>query len=729
MKKNYLLSLLLFVFVFNIATANKHDSLLNVLKTSKTTEMRIDAYLSLTKLMLNKNLDSAAKMVDSALKWSIKENVKNGIAVSYNILGGYFWRKGDIDSAVFWFHNAKKHSIKNDIFKQETQALHNIGAMYNMYGENDSAQKYFLESMVIGQRTDDLRSVAQTSKELGKLFQRTGDFEKSIEYLIKSRKLYEDFNDSVNLIHVYNHFGSTYQRIGNFEKALEFYKLAMQFDLLVEDEDILLEILNNIGVLYWLNAQEFDSARFYILSSLELQPEKISALNKQIIFINLGGIETLDNKFDKALEYYRKALLQKVSYQSLYNISALFINMGITFKGLSQYDSARYYTFKGLKIALETNTKMWIKNAYETLYFVDSVENNYDSAMYYLSKYHAIKDSLSSEETDNKIAELEIRYETEKKEKENQELKKQNELNYRLIKNHRIIIVITVFAFIIFILYLATVLRSKKVQKKKNIELAKFNNKILLQQQQLENANLKLENQKDQLSELIITKDKFFSIIAHDLRSPFNSILGFLELLDQEFDDLSDTKKHEIIKTLKQSSQNTYSLLLNLLDWSRSQRGMIKNKPKKINLSSIVSDAISILQEASKKKELDIYNKIPVDSIVLTDPELTYTIFINLINNSIKFTPMKGEIFISANEKGEFLEICVEDTGIGIPKEKIPLLFNIDCDYNKPGTNNEPGTGLGLIIVREFIDLMGSSIYVKSELGKGSRFCFTLPKA
>ena len=729
MKQISLISILLLAFFFNNVVANQHDSLLNVFKTSKTTEKKIDAYLALSNIMLLNDLDSANKMLNSALKWSVKENYESGVANSYIILGKNFFHKGNVDSAKYFFQKSRKYSILKKIIHCQISASNKLGDIYNQFGENDSAHKYFSESLELAQQANDLEFIASNSKELGEIYRKFGDFEKTIEYYIKARKIYEETQDSVNLVKLYNSFGSVYQDIADFDKSLMFFKMAMELDLIIDEVDILYHILNNLGVLYWQVALDYDSARYFIISAIELNPKELNPINKQVNYINLGGIETDDKKYNKALEYYRKAQSLEIPYPSLYIQSALFINFGIAFNGLGQYDSARYYSFKGLKIAQETNTKMWIKNAYNTLYMADSAENRLDSAMYYLSKYHAMQDSLSSEETYNKISELEIRYETEKKEKENQELKKQNELNYRLIKNHRIIIVITVFAFIIFILYLATVLRSKKVQKKKNIELAKFNNKILLQQQQLENANLKLENQKDQLSELIITKDKFFSIIAHDLRSPFNSILGFLELLDQEFDDLSNTKKHEIIKTLKESSQNTYNLLLNLLDWSRSQRGMIKNKPKKINLSSIVSDAISMLQEASKKKELDIYNKIPVDSIVLTDPELTFTIFINLINNSIKFTPEKGEIFISAKEKGEFLEICIEDTGIGIPKDKIPLLFNLDCDYNKPGTNNEPGTGLGLIIVREFIDLMGSSIYVESELGKGSRFCFTLPKA
>jgi signal transduction histidine kinase len=730
MKRNYLFTFLLSVFIFsNSAFANQNDSLLNVIKTSKNTEERIDAYLSLSKLMLRKNLDSADKMIDSLLRWSIRENIENKIARSYNMRGVYFWYKGNYDSAIYFFHKTREYSILNEIIQDQTRASSNLGAIYNMFGETDSAKKYLIESIALARQVNDLKSVAKISYDLGNLFGNLGNYEKALEYFIESQKLLEDFNDSVKLIHLYNSFGSTYQEIGNFEKSLEFYMIAMELDLIVDDVNILHDILNNLGVLYWQLAREFDSARHYILSSLEMQPDKINPINKQTTFINLGGIELDDEKYNKALEYFRKAQSEEISYPSLYIQSALFINMGIAFKGLGQYDSARYYTFKGLKIARETNTKMWIKYAYNNLFLIDSIENRLDSAMYYLSKYHAIKDSLSNDEIDGKIAELEIRYETEKKEIENQELKNQNDLNEQLIKNQNIAIIIGVFAFILFILYFITVLRSRKAQKQKNIELARFNKKILSQQQQLERANFKLENQKKQLSELNITKDKFFSIIAHDLKSPFNVLLGFLELLEHEFDDLSNKEKLEIIKTLQKSSQNTYNLLLNLLDWSKSQRGVIKNNPKMIDLSVNVANVISMLKETSRKKEQSIHNNIPINTSVLADPELIQSIFINLISNSIKFTPKKGDIYISVKDKGELMEICIKDTGIGIQEEIIPKLFNIDCDYNQLGTDNEPGTGLGLTIVREFIELLGSSIHVESELGKGSRFYFTLPKA
>ncbi|MBI9037810.1 MAG: tetratricopeptide repeat-containing sensor histidine kinase [Bacteroidales bacterium] len=729
MKRSYILIQVLLIVFCNNAIANKHDSLINVLTSSEIKKDRIDAYLELTKFMLAKELDSANKMIDSVLRWSQRENYKNGIATGYNFHGEYLWRKGSIDSAIGYFHKTVKYSIQNELTSKRILALANIGSAYNDFGEHDSAYKYLNQSMELAIQSSDLKLVANASDQLGKLYRKYGNYEKALECFFESRKIYEESHDSVKLVNLFNSFGSIYQDIGDFEKSLEFFKMSMELDLIVDEVNIIYHILNNLGVLYWQVALEYDSARHYILSSLEILPKTIDPTNKQIAYINLGGIETDDDKHEKALDYYRKAQSVEILYPSLYIQSALFINMGIAFNGLGQYDSAKYYSFRGLKIAKETNTKMWIKNAYNTLYMVDSAENRLDSAMYYLSKYHAYQDSLSREELDGKISELEIRYETEKKEIENQELKKENTLNEKLIKNQNLVIIIGVFAFIFFILYLISVLSSRKTQKKKNIELADFNKKILSQQQQLEKANKKLEFQKKQLSELIITKDKFFSIVAHDLRSPFNVILGFLDLLEQEFDLMSDSEKIKIIQTLQKSSQNTYQLLINLLDWARSQRGMIKNDPKKINLSEILENAIKTLHESSKKKEQNIHNEILKNTFVIADKELLNTIFRNLLNNSIKFTPKKGDIYINVNEKGKFLEICIKDTGIGIPEDKIPMLFNIDCDYNLPGTDRESGTGLGLIIVREFVELMGSSINVESELGKGSKFCFMLPMA
>ncbi|MFC2107363.1 tetratricopeptide repeat protein [Bacteroidota bacterium] len=729
MKINYFFSFLFLLLFISSAFASKKDSLINIIKTSATSDKKIDAFISLNKMKFGKKLDSLKVMTDSALRWAQRELYHKGVAESYTNLGNIFLNQGIADSAIIYFKKSIKYSEENALNKNWVAALARLSDLYSIYGYQDSAMKYIDIGLVLAEENGFEILFSDLKYSLGNVFNDQGEYNKALECFFECRAINENLKDTVRLIYIYNAFGSAYKNLGDFEKSLKFFRLSMKLDEKTDKVNILVNSYNNLGVLYWQIAKNYDSARYYISKTLEIMPKPIIPRTEKITYINLGGIETDDGKNYKAIEYYKKALAVKLPIPSAYIQSALYINIGISFNGLNIYDSARYYTFKGLKLAKSNKLKEWIKNSYSTLYRIDSAENKFDSALYYMTKYYAMKDSLSREELEGKIANLEIKYESEKKEAENIELKKENDLNNRIIRNNRIIIIIAALALIIFILYLINISRSRKAQKQKNIELSEINNKILIQQDQLEKANTVLEEQKKQLSELIITKDKFFSIIAHDLRSPFNVILGSLDMLENEYDNISENEKRLLIQNLHSSSKNTYRLLLNLLDWSRAQRGLIKNNPEKIDISEIAINTVNVLEEAITGKDQIIRNKIPAGSFVNVDPELIQTVFLNLINNAIKFSQRKGEILISGQDVGTQFEISVKDFGIGIPADRIPKLFDIDCGYNQLGTDKEAGTGLGLIIVREFIDLMGSSIMVESEIGKWSEFRFKLDKA
>ena len=226
------------------------------------------------------------------------------------------------------------------------------------------------------------------------------------------------------------------------------------------------------------------------------------------------------------------------------------------------------------------------------------------------------------------------------------------------------------------------------------------------------------------------TKDKFFSIISHDLRSPFNSLLGFTDMLMQNYDTFSDSERKDIIESLNTSSKSTYLLLENLLSWSSSQTGRMEFSLQKTELKTLVDEIILLSKPAADNKQIELVDNTEADLSVYADKNMLNTIVRNLITNAIKFTEANGEIIISAERstrKG-FVEISVTDTGVGIPANKINDLFRIDKNASTPGTYKEKGTGLGLILCKEFVEKQGGEIWIESEVGQGSRFIFTLPE-
>ena len=256
--------------------------------------------------------------------------------------------------------------------------------------------------------------------------------------------------------------------------------------------------------------------------------------------------------------------------------------------------------------------------------------------------------------------------------------------------------------------------------KKQNKELLKLNASL----------EEKVRIRTRELSEANASKDKFFSIIAHDLKSPFTAILGLTDIMIENWKEMEEEEKIEFLNDLYTSSKTTFNLLQNLLEWSRAQTGSLTIEPGNFSPGKIVNETLKVLQKGTDNKNITIDNKIPEDMLCYADKNMITTVFRNLISNAIKFTPTEGNIEISVSTKDNtHYQFCVADSGIGISENEIPKLFSITEKVQHPGTANEQGTGLGLILCREFIIKNQGEIFAESELSKGSRFFFTVPKA
>lgn len=233
---------------------------------------------------------------------------------------------------------------------------------------------------------------------------------------------------------------------------------------------------------------------------------------------------------------------------------------------------------------------------------------------------------------------------------------------------------------------------------------------------------------ESRLSELNSTKDKLFSIISHDLKSPFTSVIGLSDLLIDKIEknDLESIKYFATM--INESSWRAMDLLTNLIEWSRLQTGRIRFNPTQIDLPSLVDKQVKLLFDSAKQKTISVSTRMPEFLNVLADEFMLSAILRNIISNAVKFTNKDGEIVITIYEEDKSVLVEVADTGVGMKKESIEKLFNLEEMISKPGTENEVGTGLGMIICKEFISKHGGEIWVESEKDKGSRFMFTLPK-
>lgn len=248
--------------------------------------------------------------------------------------------------------------------------------------------------------------------------------------------------------------------------------------------------------------------------------------------------------------------------------------------------------------------------------------------------------------------------------------------------------------------------------------------------QMAKELKLKIDSINDlnkELAESNDTKNKFFSIIAHDLINPFNAILGYSELLANQYNDFDEADRRIFISDIYKSAKTTFELLENLLLWARSQMNKIDIIKEVLDLREIINKAIGAYIPSAEKKQITYSINIPDKLIIRADKFTLITILTNLFSNAIKFTPEKGHISISASRKNNFVEISISDNGVGISKESIPKLFQIENNVSTMGTNKEKGTGLGLLLCKEFVEKNNGKIWVESELEKGTKIIFTIP--
>ena len=266
--------------------------------------------------------------------------------------------------------------------------------------------------------------------------------------------------------------------------------------------------------------------------------------------------------------------------------------------------------------------------------------------------------------------------------------------------------------------------------------IKKYNDELLSNRKILEDKNLELEKlnvdlkkSEEGLRELNNSKDKFFSILAHDLKNPFASIIGLAEFLNDEMDSLNNDETKKIARSISHSSKRVHRLLENLLKWSLIQTGRIKFDPVTFNLTNLINETTELFVPAAEAKNISIKTVFNHNTLVIADMNMIETAIRNLISNAIKFTNNYGEIIIKTNQQNQFIRVDIIDNGVGIKDDDFDKIFRIEEHTNVSGTGNEKGTGIGLILSKEFVERNGGKIWFSSEYGKGSQFNITIPVA
>ncbi len=721
-----LVLLLITMNAFSQGSGLNYDSLFSVIKTTDNIAEKQYAYALYANKFVRSNIDSAEIFVRLASPTLQSDNYQ-AISEYYSVLGLLKWQMKDMDSALINYKKAYQLSLINKFDKINANAAGYIGMFFKINGSFDSATYYLEKSISICERINNTNIVNKAHYDLAGVYSQLGKHELSLTHYFAALKLQEAANDSIRIIYTYNGLGNAYKFLKKGEKSKSFYFKSIQLDKLITKIDQRVNNYTNIGLLYESFYKNIDSALFYYFSAMDLLPENDNSWSKALLVVNIGNSYYALRDFRKALHYYNESLQFDFRKMNPYLYSAILINKSIVYFELNKYDSTYTLGRRGLELAESIEALDWQINAHSALFKVDSATGQFNSAIKHLRKMYSLTDTVYSKDNRNRVSELEVIYETEKKDALNKSLIENNALDQKMIKNQRHIILSSFIAFVLFILLIFSILRSTKKQKHINNKLNLVNVEIIEKNKEIDEKNQLLIEQNQQLIKLNDTKDKFFSIISHDLRGPFNALLGYLELLNTEYESLTESEKKNMLKAVHKSSTNSYNLLVNLLDWARTQRGLLENNAEELDMYEVIESTIEIVRQRADKKSQRLINVIDPKTFVFADLNLLSSVVLNLLNNAIKFSPGGSLIKISAELTKESVMVHVQDQGMGIPKEDQKDLFTIGNSAKRQGTDNELGTGIGLVLVREFVQLIGGRVSVSSEEGKGSVFSFTVP--
>lgn len=650
---------------------------------------------------------TSQNQVDSLLHLALKAPEKQKTELYLKLANSL---KSDSAKSNNFARQAYRLAEKNNQPHLQAKALLTLAENYYKIGNFQLALQLYQKHLSLSQALKDTAGIIQYYISIGLSMTDRDEGNKGIEQFIEGMRYCEE--DTFNTGRFLFLIGRAHNRMHNFNDAIQYYRKALvALSASKKDTSVIFNTYTGLGETY-KTIQRRDSALINYLKAKNLakNPE-----NYAISISNLAGIYlNYPDSIKKAALYLKKSwsIFRKLGR---YRYEAEFKEgIGIILYKQRKYDAA----IEAFKSSIELNDKYnrgfkikstcnnLLSRAYEKL-------GDYKTSLEHMKLYVLYSDSMMQKEKYDRISDLEKRYESEKKENQIASLKAKQELTLIQLKKNKQLKQLGLTTALLLLLLLFFIWL-KYLDKNKSNRLLAIKNKVI-------------EKSEKELRLLNASKNKFFSIIAHDLKNPLHNVLGYSYLLNSDYDKFTEDERRKFAGDIYQSTNNIFRLLQNLLEWSKSQTGRLIFSPEVIEYQKILDSSLSVLTSLAEQKNIEIKTGNDPELKIYADPVMIETVLRNLINNAIKFTPAGGHIEVSAHETDGQVVVSVSDTGIGISEEESQNLFRIDSKVKRKGTNNEDGSGLGLILCHEFVDKHHGKIWVESTPGHGSEFIFSIP--
>lgn len=632
------------------------------------------------------------------------------------------WMLKDYRKALQHARDAAYLADEKGFTQKQFLAHRNLGLIYNLSGDYTSAIREENEAIQHALKLGDTTNLGLSYSNIGNYYHEMGIYDEAFYFLTRAYRLLQKGKiskaDSVYMNIALHNIGRVFKELGQYQTAEQHLKLSRKTSKQLGDREGEPYYFDEMGDIK-LRLSEYDSALFYLMHArnealliLKENPGSTVAEVLPKILAKVALAYLYQRNFDLALVYYDSARFYNQRTDNHYGIAEATLGRGMVFIEQGNYNDAESFILTALQTAQKLNARPLAIKCHEQLARLYEHKKDFQKAIYHYRNHQQLRDSLFSISMQQKLFRDQVRFETEEKDDIITSLMKMEQMRQSEIKKQEFIRNILVVVVALTVILLLTVYRSGQRRRRINM--------LLLQHQE------ETEKRSQELEQLNQVKDKFFSIISHDLRSPINALAGILDLMDKEA--IRPEEMPQAIRELRKRFVHTRDLLNNLLDWTLLQMDKLNLQASIINLHDITKENIELMGSMHEKKIL-LKNEVPPNALAYADANTINLVIRNLLTNAIKFTNEGGEIVISATESDKEWTVSVRDNGIGMNEETRKRLFDKVNLYSTRGTANEKGTGLGLILCKEFVEKNRGRISVESTEGKGSTFSFTVLKA
>lgn len=721
-KKGIATCIIVIISLLASAMPKEVDSLLQI--ANKTTgEAKVEALIYLSQHYRNTNADSSLHFANLALIEAKKDGGSICLQNAYYNIGNCYSEMDSHAIAIQYFLKSYEYAVQTNRQTNAIYCLMNTAYSCMVIRKEGNAIGYLNKGIEISRKINNYELESQLLYRLSNVFFSIRDFNKSLEYAIKTINILKEHNIKAKYIEVHMHIGMIHYSLKNFLLAKDYLEIAHEMCVKEKNTNLILEVNNSLGMTYD-ELGEYKKAIQYYQDNIDICRTLGDTATLAVAYNNMGYAFNNLKEYDKAIEAYNKSLkinrltTSDEEYLNIYNnIASTYIEMG-------DLTNAEKYAIVVANNISAIHDITYLEETFKILGTIATMKGDYRNAYLYTKKELRYHDSIYSLEKNRSAIEMQIRFDTEDKEREIELLKREQEINLLHIQRQNIAATILTGSLILMSLLTLITIWIYRIIKKKNKLYA-------IKNQEFEKANEQLEKSRNNLKELNATKDKLFSIIAHDLRNPFSALLGFSGLLDSSYDTFTENEKKEYIGAINESAQNLYRLLDNLLQWSRAQIGTISYTPEDFKLVELISQEVITQQNIADRKKIKILVEISDNLYVSANKNTIASVVRNLLSNAIKFTSKNGNIRVVAYylQYSNMIDVAIIDSGIGISNNEIDKLFEYGSKPSTKGTENEQGSGLGLMLCREFVENNGGRIWATSQKGKGSEFHFTINPA